>query len=292
MRTLPLGFPKVMVSTVASRNMATIVGTKDITMLHSVVDILGVNSISGRIMDQAAAAVCAMAQSQWRSQSTKKRIALSFFGFITPAAEGIHRRLDQMGYEVIPFHANGTGGMAMEELAAEGYFDGILDLATHELADALHDGYCGGIGPGRLMPVAGRSIPRLVVPGGLDCAVLEFTRDNIPAAFAGRPIYFYDFRSAIRLTFEESVQIAAQLTGKLNRAPGDVRFLNPLKGWSAADRKGEPLYAPDLNHKFMRALKQHLDPRIAVRDANFHINDPGFADLACRIMDEMVSTVG
>ncbi|MBW2605982.1 MAG: Tm-1-like ATP-binding domain-containing protein, partial [Deltaproteobacteria bacterium] len=199
MRVLPLGVPKVMVSTVASRDMAKIVGTRDITMMHSVVDLLGVNSISGGVLDRAAGAICGMVQGQWKAQGEKKRVALTMFGFITKAAELTKGYLEEMGYEVIAFHANGTGGMAMEELAAEGYFQGILDLATHELADELMGGYCRGIGPERLEPVPGRDIPRLVVPGGLDCAVLEFTRETIPDQFRDRKIFFYDFRSAIRL---------------------------------------------------------------------------------------------
>ncbi len=215
MRELPLGVPKVMVSTVASRNMAEIVSTKDITMIHSVADLLGVNSISGGILDKAAAAICGMVQSRWRPAEIKKRIALPFFGFITAGAEATRSALEALGYEVIAFHANGTGGMAMEELAAEGYFDGILDLATHELADHLLGGYCGAIGPQRYEPVPGRSIPRLVVPGGLDCAVLEFTRQNIPDRYKNRKIFFYDFRSAIRLNREETTCLANQLARKV-----------------------------------------------------------------------------
>ncbi|MDX1708820.1 MAG: Tm-1-like ATP-binding domain-containing protein, partial [Desulfobacterales bacterium] len=186
MRVLPLGVPKVMVSTVASRNMATTVGTKDITMMHSVADLLGVNSISGRILDKAAAGICGMVRSQWRPDLAKKRIALPFFGFITAGAEATRKALEELGYEVVAFHANGIGGMAMEELAADGYFDGILDFAAHELADHLLDGYCGDIGPQRFEPVIGQNIPRLVVPGGLDCAVLEFTRDDIPQQYQDR----------------------------------------------------------------------------------------------------------
>ena len=180
MHELPLGVPKVMVSTVASRNMAKTVGTKDITMLHSVADLLGVNSVSGRILNKAAAGICGMVRSSWQPDVNKKRIALPFFGFITTGAEATRHALEKRGYEVIPFHANGIGGMAMEELAAKGYFQGILDLATHELADHLLDGYCGDIGPQRFEPVPEQSIPRLIVPGGLDCAVLEFTRQDIP----------------------------------------------------------------------------------------------------------------
>ncbi|MEJ2096766.1 MAG: Tm-1-like ATP-binding domain-containing protein, partial [Deltaproteobacteria bacterium] len=251
MRELPLGVPKIMVSTVASRNMADIVSTKDIVMMHSVVDLLGVNSISGRILAGAAAAMCGMLQDRWQPVAEKKRIALSFFGFITPGAEAARRALESRGYEVVAFHANGTGGMAMEELAAEGYFSGILDFATHELADRLKSGYCGAIGPQRYEPVPGRNIPRLVVPGGLDCAVLEFTRQTVPMQFRDRKIFFYDFRSAIRLNHEETTVLARQLSEKLNRASTRVRVLIPNKGWSEADREGGPLHETETNALFV-----------------------------------------
>jgi len=288
MRELPLGVPKVMVSTVASRNMADIVSTKDITMIHSVADLLGVNSISGNILDKAAAAICAMVQSQWRPAEVKKRIALPFFGFITAGAEATRSALEAMGYEVVAFHANGTGGMAMEELAAEGYFDGILDLATHELADHLLNGYCGAIGPQRYEPVPGRSIPRLVVPGGLDCAVLEFTRQNIPERYKNRKIFFYDFRSAIRLNIEETICLANLLAEKLNRDAANIKVLIPTRGWSEADREGGSLYDPEMNSLFTGRLKEVLDPQIEIREIDRHINDSAFAEIAATLMDEMI----
>ncbi len=288
MRVLPLGTAKVMVSTVASRDMSAVVGTRDITMMHSVVDLLGVNSISGIILDQAAAAVCAMAQSRWQAPQEKRRVALSFFGFITPAAEAIRADLETRGYEVIAFHANGTGGMALEELAAEGRFDGILDLATHELADDLVGGYCGGIGPQRFAPVPGNNPPRLVVPGGMDCAVLEFTRADVPAVYRGRPVFFYDFRSAVRLSADESRQLAGRLADRLNRDPRRVQVLVPLGGWSVADRPDGPLYAPDISRTFLEAFYRRLEPDIAVHEVPDHINDPAFARTATDLMDHMI----
>jgi uncharacterized protein (UPF0261 family) len=288
MRVLPVGVPKVMVSTVASRDMTNIVGTKDITMMHSVVDILGVNTILGNILDKAAGAICGMAKSRWKPEKGKKRIALSMFGFITEAAEAIKQSLENMGYEVVAFHANGTGGMAMEELALEGHFHAILDLATHELADDLKDGYCGGIGPERLQPVPGRDIPRLVIPGGLDCAVLEFTRQNVPKAYQGRKIFYYDFRSAIRLSMDETLFIAEQLVQKLNLKPSEIKVLIPRRGWSEADRKDGPLYDPEISEAFIRRIKRDLNPKIEIKEVDLHINDPDFAQVASTIMDEML----
>ena len=288
MHVLPMGVPKVMISTVASRDMAKIVGTKDITMIHSVVDILGVNSILGGVLDRAAAAICGMVQSQLKPRKEKKRIALTLFGFITQAAEGIKQFLEEMGYEVIAFHANGTGGMAMEELAAEGYFHGILDLATHELADELMGGYCKGIGPERLGPIPGQNVPRLVVPGGLDCAVLEFTRNNIPDEYRDRKIFYYDFRSAIRLNREETEFLADQLAEKLNSYQSFAKLLVPSRGWSEADREDGPLYDPMISEAFTQKLKKGLKPQIEIREVALHINEYSFARVASSLMDEML----
>jgi len=288
MRALPLGVPKVMVSTVASRDMTRTVATKDITMIHSVVDVLGVNSILGRILDQAAGAVCGMVQAQWEKKEQRRRIALTFFGFITDAAMHVKLFLEQLGYEVIAFHANGTGGMAMEELARDGYFSGILDLALHELADDLMGGYCKGIGPERLIGLESRPVPRLVVPGGLDCAVLEFTRDNIPEEYGDRKIFFYDFRSAIRLTRKETLFIARQVAEKLNKNPLFVKVLVPRRGWSEADHESGPLYDPPVSRAFVDELGKILVDRIEIREVDLHINEQTFAQEAARIMDEMV----
>lgn len=292
MHDLPLGVPKVMVSTVASRDMSITVGVKDITMMHSVSDILGINTITGRILDNAAGAVCGMVKNRWETAANKKRVALSFFGFITPAAENVRKNLETMGYEVVPFHANGTGGMAMMELAAEGYFHGIFDLATHELADKLMDGYCGAIGEERFEPVHGPEIPRLIVPGGMDCIVLEFTRDDIPPQFEDRKIFFYDFRSAIRVNADESRLLAGQLSEKLNMDPENVRVLIPLKGLSVADQEDGPLYDPATAQVFANALRKGLTPGIPVETFEGHINDPSFAERACSVMDEMIKRSG
>jgi uncharacterized protein (UPF0261 family) len=288
MRVLPLGVPKVMVSTVASRNMAKTVGTKDITMIHSVVDLLGVNSISGMILDKAAGAICGMVKSPWKAKAKKKRIALSFFGFITKGAEEVKRSLEERGYEVVSFHANGTGGMAMEELVREGYFDGILDFAIHELADELMGGYCRGIGPQRLEPPAGRPVPRLVVPGGMDCAVLEFTRDTVPHEHRNRKLFFYDFRSAIRLNKKETTYLAVQVAEKLRLDPSHVKVLVPQQGFSEADHVNGPLFDPAMNEVFVRKLKKELNPLLEIREADYHINDAAFARLAAEMMDDMV----
>jgi uncharacterized protein (UPF0261 family) len=265
-----------------------IVSAKNITVMHSVADLLGINSISGRILDQAAGAICGMVRSQWQPAEEKKRIALPFFGYIASGFEFTRQALESRGYEVVAFHADGTGGMAMEELAAEGYFDGILDLAPHEPADHPLNGYGGAIGSRRLEPVPQRSIPRLVVPGGLDCAVFEFNRNNVPEQYRDRKIFFHDFRSAIRLNRDEASSIATQLAEKLNRGAADIKILVPLRGWSEADRKGGALYDPEADSYFINQLRKTLDPQIRIHEVDHHINDEAFGLIAAELMDKMV----
>lgn len=286
MKSLPLGVPKVMVSTVASRDMAPVVGTKDLTVIHSVGDLLGVNSLTGLILDQAAAALCAMARSDWKPPPRKKRIALTMFGFITRAAERVKANLEAMGHEVIAFHANGAGGLAMEELAREGWFDAILDLATHELADSLMDtGYCRLIGPGRLDPLP---IPRLIVPGGLDCIVLEFTRNTTPKEFHNRRIFYYDFRSAISITQQEALTLAQQLTQKINQATAPQKLLIPTKGWSEATSDSGPLHHPQTAKTIIDYLRTNLISEIEIKETTHHILDEEFASMAAGMMDDML----
>jgi uncharacterized protein (UPF0261 family) len=288
MKILPVGVPKFMVSTVASRDMSQTIGTKDITMMHSVVDMLGLNSISRVILARAAGAVCGMMSANSGAETGLPRVAVSLFGFVTQAAENIKSILEQKHFEVIPFHANGTGGMAMEEMIEESYFDGVLDLATHELVDAMFGGYCGGIGRQRLVTPKGIDTPRLVIPGGLDSAVLEFDRGSIPERYKDRRIFFYDFRSAIRLTVEESRSLAHTLAEKLNQGHNPIKVLIPLKGWSEADREGGVLYDPESTHAFSDTLEKSLKSDVEVLKVGYHINDKEFAQEAAHIMIDMI----
>lgn len=245
MRALPLGVPKLMVSTVASRDMSQLIGTKDITVMHSVTDILGLNPISRRILESAAAAIAGMALKAGPITSDKPIIGLTSFGFITEGAMRVKSLLEGNGYEVAPFHANGTGGMAMEDLIDQGLIDGVLDFALHEFADALYGGYCGGIGPGRLESAGNRGIPQVVVPGGLDCIVLEFDSiETMPKHMKGRSVFWYDFRSGVRTDREDVIRLAQTISGKLNRSKGPVRFVVPRGGWSEADSLQGPLFRP------------------------------------------------
>ncbi len=288
MRALPLGLPKFILSTVASRDMADVVGTRDIAVMHSVVDMLGLNSISRIVLAEAAGAICGMVAAAAEPNSDIPRVALSLFGFITRAAMNIKSVLEAGGFEVVPFHANGTGGMAMEEMMKENRFAGVLDLATHELADAMFGGYCGGIGPDRLMSATGNRTPRLVVPGGLDAAVLEFDRNCVPECYQDRKTFFYDFRSAIRLTPDESRALARTVAAKLNDSGNPNKVLIPLRGWCEADKAGDVLFDPEASRCFYETLEEELEPKVEVLKVEHHINDSAFAAVAADLMMQMI----
>lgn len=292
MRTLPLGFPKLMVSTVASRDMSSLIGTKDISVMHSVVDILGLNPISRKILSNAAAAIAGMAQEAHQIMSAKPIVGLTSFGFITQGAMEVKKLLEEAGYEVAPFHANGTGGMAMEDLVDQGLISGVMDFALHEFADAMYGGYCGDIGPGRLESAGRRGLPQVVVPGGLDCIVLEFNSvETMPPEFRDRKVFWYDFRSGVRTNQQDVTRLAATISEKLNRATGPTKVLIPLKGLSEADAPGGALYEPQTNLVLVSELKRLLIPSIAVIEVDAHINDAAFAKLAVSTLDEMMQSL-
>lgn len=292
MRSLPLGVPKLMVSTVASRDMSQLVGTKDIAVMHSVIDILGLNPISKRILKSAAAAIVGMAMKAGPIASDKPIIGLTSFGFITEGAMSVKRLLENTGYEVAPFHANGTGGMAMEDLIDQGLINGVLDFALHEFSDALYNGYCGGIGPGRLESAGKKGIPQVVVPGGLDCIVLEFDSiETMPSSMKGRSVFWYDFRSGVRTDRQDVIRLARTIGEKLNRSKGPVRFVVPHLGWSEADCQGGPLFDPDTNDAFLSELKSILDSRIPVIEVDAHINSKEFAAVAVSHLHELMKSV-
>ncbi len=293
MRGLPLGLPKLMLSTVASRDMSELIGTKDIVMMHSVIDILGLNAISRKILSHAAAAIVGMARNGARIEPTRPIVGLTSFGFITQGAMLVKGMLEAQGYEVAPFHANGTGGMALEDLIDQGLISGVLDLALHEFSDQLYGGYCGGIGPDRLEMAGRKGIPQVVVPGGLDCIVLEFDSPaTIPERVKGRKVFWYDFRSGVRTVASDLIQLARTIAEKLNRATGPVTVLIPMKGWSEADAPEGPLHEPETNQVFVDELKSLLSSSIHVVEVDLHINQREFAALAVMELDRLMRGAG
>jgi len=289
LRTLPLGVPKLMISTVASRDMSEEIGTKDITMMHSVVDMVGLNVVSKKILDNAAGAIVGMVKGDVTLETSRPLIGVTSFGFCTAGAMHVRSFLEKHGYEMVAFHANGIGGMAMEDLVEQGLLSGVLDFATHEFADHLHEGYCGNIGPGRLEAAGKVGIPQVIVPGGLDCIVLEFdSLETIPPKFKGRKIFWYDFRSGVRTSAEELTILAGTIAGKLNKARGPVRVVIPTKGWSEADGEDGPLYEPETNRVFVTELQGLLRPGIRVQLVDAHINEPAFAQAAVSALHELM----
>jgi uncharacterized protein (UPF0261 family) len=290
LRTLPLGIPKLMVSTVASRDMSEEIGTKDITMMHSVIDMLGLNAVSRKILDNAAGAIVGMVEGDVPLKPTNPLIGVTSFGFCTTGAMHVRSFLEKQGYEMVAFHANGIGGMAMEDLVEQGLLSGVLDFATHEFADQLHDGYCGNIGPGRLESAGRKGIPQVVVPGGLDCIVLEFdSPETIPPQFKGRKIFWYDFRSGVRSSAEELMILAQTIASKLNKARAPVKVVIPMRGWSEADSEDGPLYEPETNQVFIDELRRLLRPEFPIIEVDAHINEPAFARAAVAALDELMS---
>lgn len=276
MRTLPVGIPKVMVSSMASGNMRPYVGTSDITMMHSVVDISGLNRISRRILRNAALAVCGMAEArEEKAPMERPLIAATMFGVTTPCVTEAKRILEEAGYEVLVFHANGPGGMAMEQLIGEGHIQAVMDITTTELPDELCGGK-GSAGPHRLEKAGEMGIPQVVVPGAMD--MVNYFPDAIPSRFRNRLLYVHNPATTLmRTNEEESRQLAEIMARKLSRAKGPVGVYIPLKGFSAIDSLGQPFYFPEANQAFIEALKTNLPSRIPVIEKELHINDPSFA---------------
>ena len=276
MRTLPVGIPKVMVSSMASGNIRPYVGTSDITMMYSVVDISGLNRISRKILRNAALAVCAMAEGkEEKAPAERPLIASTMFGVTTFCVTEAKRFLEEKGYEVLVFHANGPGGMAMEKLIGEGQIQAVLDITTTELPDELCGGK-GSAGPHRLEKAGEMGIPQVVVPGAMD--MVNYFPDAIPPQFRNRLFHVHNPATTLmRTNEEENRQLAEIMARKLSRAKGPVVVYIPLRGFSAIDFAGQPFYLPEANRAFAETLKKNLPSRIPVIEKNLHINDPSFA---------------
>ncbi len=283
MKNLPFGVPKLMVSTVASgtATFGPFVGTKDVLMMHSVVDVQGTNSLITRIFENAAAAICGMVKNnsgQIKDCKGKKAVALSMLGTTTPGALRAQKLLEAEGYEVIAFHQNGTGGIAMEDLIGEGFFCGVLDLNLHELADRLVGGLHGSIADYRLETAATVGIPQIIAPGSIGYSV-QGPVNTLSSELKKRKYIIHNpTLTLVRLTPEELSQVAEVVAEKLNKARGPIKVLLPLKGFSFPNREGEELWDPSGNQVFIETFKAKIAPSIAVEEVNAHINDAEFID--------------
>jgi uncharacterized protein (UPF0261 family) len=282
MRILPMGVPKLVVSTVASgrATFGPYVGTKDITMMHSIADIQGLNFLIKRILENAASAICGMVMDFDENLTRPEGIpvALSMLGTTTPGALRAKKFLEERGYEVVTFHQNGTGGIAMEDMIREGAFEGVLDLNLHEIGDRFVGGLHGAIRGDRLEAAGEKGIPQVVAPGSINYVVLGPLNSLTPEWRSRKLIVHNPNLTLVRLSPDELRGVGKLVAEKLNRAKGPVHVFIPLKGFSYPDRENLPHWEPDGNQAFIDSLKDHLKPSIPLTELNAHINDPEFID--------------
>jgi uncharacterized protein (UPF0261 family) len=277
MRALPVGFPKLMVSTLASGDTAPYVGVSDIVMMPSVVDVAGVNRISARIFANAAGAISGMVETTPPQIGEKPLIAASMFGNTTKLVDQCRKLLEAQGYEVLVFHATGTGGRIMESLIDAGYINGVLDVTTTEWADELVGGVLTA-GPTRLDAAAKRGVPQVIAPGCLDM-VNFWARSTVPAKFADRQFYEWNPNvTLMRTTPEENTELGRILAEKANKSSAPVAFFLPLQGVSVLDSPGGEFWQPAANQALFAAIKQSVRAEIPVYELDNNINDATFAE--------------
>ena len=279
MRALPIGFPKVMVSTLASGNTAQYVGVKDIVMFPSIVDVSGLNRISRQILTRAAGAICGMVETTMPSAEDKPIIAASMFGNTTACVQHAQKLLENAGYEVLVFHATGIGGRTMESLVESGLVAGVLDITTTEWADELVGGILSA-GPTRLEAAARTSTPAIIVPGCLD--MVNFgPRETVPVKFADRNFYQHNPQvTLMRTTPEECEQLGKVIAKKLNASTGPVTVLLPRQAISIISAPGQKFHDPAADSALFDSLSAHLRRDIPVIEMDCAINDTAFAE-AC-----------
>ena len=276
MRPLPIGFPKLIVSTLASGNTAHYVGTSDIAMMPAVVDVQGLNRISRTILSRAAGAICGMVEADVAAGEGKPLVVASMFGNTTKCIEAAIPLLEQAGYEALVFHATGTGGRAMEALIASGLVAGVLDVTTTELADELVGGVLSA-GPERLDAAAKHGVPAIVAPGCLD--MVNFGEQaSVPESFADRHFYVHNPQvTLMRTTADESAALGRLVAAKLNASRGPVTVLIPRRGISVISAAGGPFHDAAADAALFSALETSLQPDIPRIALDCDINDPVFA---------------
>ncbi|QUL57926.1 Tm-1-like ATP-binding domain-containing protein [Paenibacillus tritici] len=289
MRALPIGVPKVLVSTVASGNTAPYVGTSDIIMIPSVVDVAGLNSISTRIFTNAIFAVAGMLTFEHSHLPEKKPlIAATMFGVTTPCVTAARKHLEERGYEVLVFHATGIGGQSMEALIEAGFIEGVLDLTTTEWADEIIGGVLNA-GPHRLEAASRKRIPQVVSVGALDMCNFG-PADTVPDRFKDHTFYQHNPTvTLMRTTVAENEQIGRKLAEKLNLAEESTVLMLPLRGISAIDVEGQPFYGPEEDRMLFDTLRKQVDrSRVEVIEMDCAINDPAFAEAAAHKLIELL----
>ena len=280
LRNLPIGVPKLLVSTVASGNTAAYVGASDLVLLPAVVDVAGLNQVSRQILGNAAHAIAGMVANRQISSDGKPTLGLTMFGVTTPCVTAVRERLEADGYDCLVFHATGTGGRAMEQLVADGLIGGVLDLTTTEVADEI----AGGIfpaGPARFDVIIEKRIPYVMSLGALD--MVNFgARDTVPAKYADRRLHAHNPQiTLMRTTIDENRACARFIAAKLNRAQVPVELLLPEKSTSLLSEAGKPFHDPAADAALIAELTAQItNPLIRLNRLPLDLNDPAFATAA------------
>jgi uncharacterized protein (UPF0261 family) len=295
LRALPLGIPKLIVSTVASGDVRSYVGDADVAMLFSVGDLLGgPNVVTAPVLANAAAAVCGMVRARVHvGEAPSRTVALTAFGNTHAAVERALIRLRERGCQVVPFHASGAGGSAMERLVDEGAIGGVLDLTTHELLAELYpEDIYAPIRPGRLTAAGRRGIPQVVAPGGLDYLCFG-PAETVPERLRGRPTHHHNpYNLNVRATAEELGRVGGELAARLNGARGPCAVLIPLRGWSEVGSPGGVLHDPEANSALIDALRGRLRREIPLLELEMTINEPAFAQKAADTLADLLDDSG
>lgn len=289
MRTLPVGVPKLIVSTIGGGDVSAYAGSRDITFMPSIVDVAGINRISRAIYANAAGAIAGMVQMRSAGDGGDKAlVAASMFGNTTAAVERAKALLEQSGYEVLVFHATGAGGRTMESLIADGFIAASLDITTTELADYV----CGGVfsaGPERCLAAARAGIATVLVPGCVDMANFGAI-ETVPEHYRDRNLYQWNPNvTLLRTGVEENRRIGELLAGAANRSGGPVAVLLPLGGVSMLDSPGGRFWDPEADRACYDAIKSTLRPDIRVVELDYNINDARFADAAADVLLHMLA---
>jgi uncharacterized protein (UPF0261 family) len=279
MRAVPVGVPKLMVSTLASGDVRPYVGTRDVCMMYSVVDVAGLNRVSRIVLSNAAAAIAGMVSRETKaSASSAKVVAATMFGVTTPCVQACRTTMESSGFEVLTFHATGTGGRTMEGLIRDGLVSGVLDVTTTELADEL----CGGVmaaGPDRLTAAGLKGVPQVISVGALD--MVNFgPPETVPERYKGRQFYQHNPTvTLMRTTPEENDTLGKQLAERACAASGPTAILLPLRGVSALDAEGKAFWRPEADAALFQSVRNWVYG-VEVIELDLHINDPAFASVA------------
>jgi uncharacterized protein (UPF0261 family) len=293
MQALPLGVPKVILTPSASgrRPFGPFVGESDVLVMHSVVDIIGLNPIARAVFDNAAAATVGMARSAGAPLGDLggRSVGITMLGHTTPAVMRVRAVLERAGHEPVVFHANGVGGPAMEKLAETGALAGVIDYTLSELANSLLDGL-HATGPNRLRAAGARGLPQVVVPGCVDF-FNQGAPETVPAEYRGRKSYYHNpVATLVRLEPEEMAELGRIVAERLNEARGPTSVLAPTQGFSLADVEGGDLWYPEADAAFLDALGTALRPEIPLELVDTHVNDPELAELVAERYLMLAST--